>query len=133
MKKINIQDKEFRLFITSARIQRAVSKMARQLNKDLKGKDVIFLGVLNGCYMFIADLGRHLSILCQISFVKLASYAASSTTGEVYDLIGINEDLSNRTVVILEDIIDTGITIEHILAAVQSYHPAEIKISHPVL
>lgn len=129
MKKINIQDKEFRLFITSARIQRAVSKMARQLNKDLKGKDVIFLGVLNGCYMFIADLSRHLSIPCQISFVKLASYAASSTTGEVYDLIGINEDLSNRTVVILEDIIDTGITIEHILAAVQSYHPAEIKIA----
>jgi len=129
MKKINIQDKEFRSFISAVKIQKAIAKMARKLNKDLKGKDVVFLGILNGSFMFMADLCRKLTIPCQISFVKLASYSNTDSTGEVYDLVGINEELNNKTVVIVEDIIDTGITIQHILSAVKAHYPAEIRIA----
>jgi hypoxanthine phosphoribosyltransferase len=128
MKNIRIHDKEFKLFISSAKIKRAVDRMAKELNKDLKGKDVIFLGVLNGCFIFAADLFRKLTIPCEISFTKISSYVSNGSSGETHDLIGINEDLRNKTVVILEDIIDTGITIEHILSVVKSYNPAEVKI-----
>jgi hypoxanthine phosphoribosyltransferase len=128
MKKIRIHDREFRPFISQAKIKRAIEKLAKDLNRDLKGKDVIILAVLNGSFIFAADLMRKLKIPAEISFIKISSYASSGSTGETHDLIGINENLANRTVIILEDIIDTGITIEHILSQVKSYHPAELKI-----
>ncbi|MFN8208849.1 MAG: hypoxanthine phosphoribosyltransferase [Bacteroidales bacterium] len=128
MKKIRIHDKEFRPFISQAKIKRAVEKLAKALNRDLKGKDVVILAVLNGSFIFAADLMRKLKIPAEISFIKISSYASTGSTGETHELIGINENLANRTVVILEDIIDTGITIEHILSQVKSYHPSDLKI-----
>jgi hypoxanthine phosphoribosyltransferase len=127
--KISVLDKEFGIFIESGKIQKAIEKLALRMNEDLKGKDVIFLGILNGSFMFAADLYKRIDVPSQISFLKLASYQGTSSSGNVKRLIGINEDLYGKTVVVLEDIVDTGITIENIIKQLRGYEPAEIKLA----
>lgn len=122
-------DKEFEIFIPNGEIRKVISDMARKINEDLAGKDVIFLGILNGAFMFASDLFREVTLDCQISFLKLASYAGTSSTGTVKRLIGINEDIYNKTVVILEDIVDTGITLDNIIKQLKGYEPAEIMVA----
>lgn len=130
MKKVKIFDKEFRVFIPYERIRSAIEIMADKMNNDLEGKNPLFVCILNGSFMFAAELYKRVEIIdSEITFVKLASYHGTSTTGEVKQLIGINEAVKNRTVVILEDIVDTGITIDHILTQLAAYEPAEIKIA----
>ncbi len=126
---VKVLDKEFQIFIEHDKIQTAVKKMAQQMNKDLQGKDVIFLGILNGCFMFAADLFKNIDFPSQISFLKLASYQGTSTSGNVKRLIGINEDIAGKTVVVIEDIVDTGITIENIIKQLKGYEPADIKVA----
>ena len=128
-KRVKVLDKTFELFINSHKIQEVVQNLANQLNHDLQGKDVIFLGILNGSFMFASDLYKQIILPSQISFLKLASYQGTSTSGTVKRLIGINEDLINKTVVVLEDIVDTGITIENIIKQLIGYEPGEIKIA----
>jgi hypoxanthine phosphoribosyltransferase len=128
-KRIKVLDKYFEPFIGSDRIKEIVGKLASQMNNDLKNKDVIFLGILNGSFMFASDLYKQIKLPSQISFLKLASYQGTSTSGNVKRLIGINEDLQGKTVVILEDIVDTGITIENINKQLIGYEPAQIKIA----
>jgi hypoxanthine phosphoribosyltransferase len=128
-KKIKVLDKTFEPFISAERISEIVGKLAKKLNSDLKDKDVIFLGILNGSFMFASDLYKQIELPSQISFLKLASYQGTSTSGNVKRLIGINEDLLGKTVVVLEDIVDTGITIENIIKQLKGYEPAEIKIA----
>lgn len=128
-KKVKVLDKEFEIFIESEEIQRTIANLAEKLNQDLKGKDVIFLGILNGSFMFASDLYKLIDVPSQISFLKLASYQGTSTSGTVKRLIGINEDLAGKTVVVLEDIVDTGITIENIIKQLRGYEPAEIKLA----
>ena len=103
--------------------------MAQAISQDLSDKDPLFLGILNGSFLFAAELFKRLNFPCQISFLKLASYQGHSSTGKVKRLIGINEDIKDRTVVILEDIIDTGITMEHIKKQLLGYEPKDIKIA----
>jgi len=129
MTRIKILDKEFVISIPASEIQRSINRMAERMNKELNGKDVIFLGILNGAFMFAGDLFKKVDIPCQISFLKIASYQGTKTTGTVKSLIGMNEDLQGKTVVILEDIIDTGITIENIMRQLKGFEPAEIKIA----
>ena len=126
---IRLLDKEFKLSVTAEEIHNAIKNIAEKLNKDLENKDVIFLGILNGAFMFASDLLRHITFECQISFLKLASYQGTSNSGTVKRLIGINENLANKTVVVIEDIVDSGITIEHIIKQLKGYEPAEIKIA----
>ncbi|NJO90681.1 MAG: hypoxanthine phosphoribosyltransferase [Chloroflexia bacterium] len=128
-KKVTVLDKDFEIFIESEKIQKAVESLANRMNEDLKGKDVIFLGILNGSFMFASDLYKLISVPSQISFLKLASYQGTSSSGNVKRLIGINEDLLEKTVVVLEDIVDTGITIENIIKQLKGYEPAEIKLA----
>lgn len=128
-KKVDVLDKKFEIFINSEKIHQVVSKMALQMNADLKGKDVIFLGILNGSFMFASDLYKLIEVPSQISFLKLASYQGTSSSGNVKRLIGINEDLIDKTVVVLEDIVDTGITIENIIKQLKGYEPSEIKLA----
>jgi len=111
MKSIQVNDKEFSLFIESDKIQETVASLADRISKDLKGTNPLFLVVLNGAFMFAADLLKKITIPCEISFVKLSSYIGTQTTSVVRELIGLDEVLTDRTVVILEDIIDTGITM----------------------
>lgn len=124
-----IHDRDFELFIPNSRIKAVISAMAENMNRDLADKDVIFMGILNGAFMFAAELIRHMAPSCQITFLKLASYAGTSSTGTVKRLIGINEDIQKKTVVILEDIVDTGNTIEHIIRQLRGYDPAEIRVA----
>ena len=129
MDKVKILDKEFKLFISEKRIQETVKKMAHQMNKELKGQKIFLIGILNGCFMFAADLVKHLDLDCTITFLKLASYQGTSSTGKVKRLIGLNEDIKGQVVVVLEDIVDTGITLDFIQKQLRGYEPAEIKLA----
>ncbi len=126
---ITVLDKKFEIFVKSDEIRSIIKKMAEQINKDLRDKDVIFLGILNGCFMFASDLFKSIDFPAQISFLKLASYQGTSTSGNVKRLIGINEDLAGKTVVVLEDIVDTGITIDNIIKQLKGYEPGDIKVA----
>src|SRR3954470_7240106 len=109
---ITIKDRQFKPYISKEKIALAVKQVARDINEELKDKNPLFLAVLNGSFMFAADLLREINIPCEISFVKLASYQGLSSKGKVTDLIGLNENVEGRTVVIIEDIVDSGVTIE---------------------
>ncbi len=129
MDRVKILDKEFKLAISSDELEDAVTRLAKQMNRDLSGKKVIFLGILNGSFVFAADLLRKITFDCQITFLKLASYQGTSTSGNVQRLIGVNEDLKDHTVIILEDIVDTGHTLDNIIKQLKGYEPAGIKIA----
>ena len=119
MQTIKVKDKEFKLSITAEEINNAVDIMAAKINRDLQGKNPLFLVVLNGAFIFAADLYRKITIPSEISFVKLASYSGTQTTSAVKELIGVNETLKGRTVVIVEDIIDTGITMQYLISKLE--------------
>ena len=107
MKRIKLHDRSFRLMIEADVIDREIQRVGAQMNRELAGERPLFLGVLNGAFMFVSDLLKHITIDgAEISFVKIASYAGVSSTGKVQDLIGLREDITGRTVVILEDMID---------------------------
>jgi hypoxanthine phosphoribosyltransferase len=99
------------------------------INKDMKGKKPLFIGVLNGSFIFASDLLKQIKVECDISFIKLASYEGSSSSGKVKEMIGLNENIKNRTVIILEDIVDTGATIDYIYKQLTKAGVAEIKIA----
>jgi len=129
MDTVKVLDKTFSKTISYDQIQEAIAKVAAQMNQDLAGKDVIFLGILNGAFLFAADLFKLIDLETQITFLKVASYQGTSSSGKVKRLIGINEDIENKTVVVLEDIIDSGITMDYILKQLRGYEPKEIKIA----
>jgi len=129
METVTVLDKTFYKSISHEEIQSAISKVADRMNIDLANDDVIFLGILNGAFLFAADLLKQLNLKCQISFLKVASYQGTSSSGNVKRLIGINENIENKTVVVLEDIIDSGITMDYILKQLKGYEPKEIKIA----
>ena len=133
MEKIKVHDKDFKVFIAQEEIESRIKKMAEKMNKELTGKNPLFLGILNGSFMFAAELFKHLEFDCSISFLKLASYQGTSTSGTIKQLIGLNEDLTDRTVVIIEDIIDTGITMENIVKQINGFNPEQILISSLLL
>jgi len=128
MNHITIKNKKFELFLGSEAIQNRITELAKILSDDLKDKNPVFLGILNGSFMFAADLLRQLSFDARITFLKLASYKGAKSTGDIKQLIGLNENLTNENVVILEDIVDTGLTIEHIMNQISGYKPASVKI-----
>ncbi len=129
MKKVRILDKDFELFIEAATIQERIKRVAADINNDLKNKDPIFIAVLNGSFMFAGDLMKEVSIPCEITFVRIASYRGMSTTKDLKEVLGLNEDIKGRTVVIVEDIVDTGHTIERLIQQFTALEPKEIKIA----
>jgi len=128
-KKIKVHDKEFEIFIPSRKIQKTIDKMAGDIKRDLKDKHPLFLVVLNGAYIFAADLIRRMDFDCEVSFVKLSSYVGTQTTSTVRELIGLDEVLTGRTVVIVEDIIDTGITMANTIPKLKKLQAAEVKLA----
>jgi len=128
MDTIRVKDKEFKLSITADEINATVERLAGRLNHDFQDKNPLFLVVLNGAFIFAADIYRKIDIPSEISFVKLASYSGTSSTYEVKELIGLNEKLKGRTVVILEDIVDTGTTVQHLMNKLIYMGVAEVKL-----
>lgn len=126
---IQVKDKRFRRFIDEQKIQEEVARIASQMNSDLSAKDPIFLGILNGAFMFASDLYKQLDFPCQITFLKLASYSGTQSSGTVKQLIGINLDIRDRVVVVLEDIVDSGITLDTIIRQLSGYGPAELQVA----
>lgn len=127
--KIKVHDKYFRPYIPAEQLQEAICAVAKQLNQDYKGKRPLFLGILNGSFLFVADLMREIKVECEVSFIKVASYEGTSTSGTVKELVGLNEDIRGRDVVILEDIIDTGTTLKSILDNLQEKGADSIKVA----
>ena len=128
-KEIDIKDKIFEIFISEDEISSIVHSMANQINNS-GVKDPLFIAVLNGSFLFAADIMRKINIPnCEISFIKLSSYLGTETTGEVNELIGLGKNIRNRNVVILEDIIDTGITLEKIMSLLEKEEVADIKVA----
>ena len=128
MKRITIKDKTFETSMPEAEIKNRVKELAQQMSRDLEGKNPLFLAVLNGAFIFAADLIREMTIPCEISFVKLASYQGTTSTGTIHEVIGINENLSGRTVVIVEDIVESGLTIKRMMEQLGTRNPASVQV-----
>lgn len=126
---IKVKDKEFELSITAAFIDEAVQKIAAEINRDYEGKDPLFISILNGSFIFAADLMRKITIPCQISFVKFSSYSGMASTKDVKELIGLNEDINGRHLIVVEDIVDTGLTIDRLLQDLKKFKPASVKLA----
>ena len=129
MKTLQLKDRKFALSIPEVQIQQAVKEVAERINRDLADADPLFICVLNGAFMFAGDLMRHININSQITFEKLASYEGLLTTGEVKEIIGLNESVVDRNVVVIEDIVDTGITMERILASLKNKGARSIRVA----
>ncbi len=126
---VRILDKTFALSLSAEQIAEKVTAAAARISEELRHRDPIFVSVLNGAFMFASDLIRQLDFPAKVSFVKLSSYEGVSTTGSVHELIGLSENIEGRLVVVVEDIVDTGYTMQHLLQALEKHRPQEIRIA----
>ncbi len=126
---ITIKDKQFKLFIEQEAIEQGIKRVAEQMNAELEGKDPVFLAVLNGAFMFAGELMKEVSVPSEITFVRLASYQGTATTHRVQEVLGLNESIKGRVVVIVEDIVDSGNTMVALTAELMKHEPAEVKIA----
>ena len=128
MGRVKLKDKVFEISISEAEILQRIKVVAEKISKDMEGKNPLLLAVLNGSFIFAADLMRMLTIPCEISFVKLASYQGTTSTGVIKEVFGINEDISGRTVIIVEDIVESGLTIKRMIETLGTRNPESIHI-----
>lgn len=129
MSTVKIKDKEFSIFIPETQILEAIQRLANKINEEMEGKNPLFVGILNGSFMFAGDLMKCIKTNCEISFIKVASYSGTSSSGEVKQLIGFNDSIKGRNVVILEDIVDTGVTLENIINQLKEHEPADVRLA----
>lgn len=128
--RVKLYDKTFEVMIPAEQIDRAVEQVAEQINVDYADRETpLFLGVLNGSFMFMSDLMKKVDFNCELSFVKLASYAGTSTTGKVQELIGLKNNIEGRHVIVVEDIVDTGESIEHLMRSLSGHNPASVEVA----
>lgn len=128
MDTLQVKDKTFAISIPAAEIQKQVRRVAAEISRNLQGRDPLFLPVLNGAFIFAADLLREVTIPCEVCFVKLASYQGTHSTGKIHEMIGLATDITGRDVVIVEDIIDSGMTMAHMIETLEKHNPASISV-----
>lgn len=126
---MKVKDKEFSIFIKQADIQERVAELGKEISQDYEGKTPLFVAVLNGSFMFASDLMKSIEIPAEISFIKLNSYNRTHSTGKVKELIGLDENIFGRHLIIIEDIVDTGLTIKHMLEELRELGPKSIEIA----
>lgn len=129
MSTITIKDKQFKIFISSEKIEKTITRIAGLINNDYKGKTPIFLSVMHGAFLFTADLFKQISLECEIAFIKVSSYEGTSSTGKIKTTIGLDNYVSGRDVIIIEDIVDTGVTVEYLMNDIKQFNPASVKIA----
>ena len=129
MEIVQVLDKKFSLYISKEQIRERVKEVAVEIEKDLKDKNPLFLVILNGSFVFGADLLREMNFPCEITFIRMSSYEGTSTTGEVKQVIGLRESIEGRTVVVVEDIIDTGYTMKEMLRILTEKNPEDIYVT----
>lgn len=128
MSTIRVLDKDFSPTIPAEEIMRQVRRVAAEINRDYEGQSPLFLVVLNGAFIFAADLMREITLQAEVSFVKLTSYAGTATTGTVREVIGLNTDITGRPIIIVEDIVESGITMAHMIDTLKKQNPKSIDI-----
>lgn len=128
METIQVKDKLFTPFLREADIQKEIKRVASEINRDYAGKEPLFLCILNGSFMFAADLLKDVTIPCNVSFVKVASYQGTDTTGKVKELMGLQESVEGRHVIIVEDIVDTGYTMRDVLDSLAEKNAASVNV-----
>lgn len=128
-KQVTLHDKDFSIYISAEEIAGINSRIARQLENDIEEENPVFIGVLNGSVLFAADLVRELQMHCEITFVRLSSYTGTASTGNVKTHLPLNENIEGRTVVIVEDIVDTGLTVKHLLEMIRAKKPKDVKVA----
>jgi len=129
MKQVTIEDKTFGIYIQDQEIQQAIQTIANEMNVLYTDKKPIFISVLNGAFMFTADLLKKIEVPCELSFIKLSSYSGTTSTGTVKEIVGLQEEIAGRDVIVIEDIIDTGITMQKIISQLELKNPASIRIA----
>lgn len=133
MNKIKVEDREFEIFLESDTISKRIRLLGIQMNVDYEGKCPLFIGILNGSFLFMADLIKEIDVPCEVAFMRVASYEGTSSSGEVKELIGLPDNIEGRDIVIVEDIVDTGLTLSHIIKIVKEKKPASLKVSSLLL
>ncbi len=129
MDSIRLHDLKFRTYIPSVVIRQRIREMAASMKQDLKHENPLFIGILNGVFVFAGELMQELNINCEITFVKLSSYDGTSSSGKVKTVIGLQADVKDRNVVVLEDIIDTGKTVSAFIKQLKEHHPESIRVA----
>jgi hypoxanthine phosphoribosyltransferase len=128
MMTIHVLDKKFVPYLSAETIAKRIEELAAKINEDYADKNPIFIGILNGSFMFASDLYKQITVSSTISFIKLVSYKGTTSTGTVITSIGLEEDLTGRNVILIEDIVDTGKTLSEFLPTIQKQQPNSIKI-----
>lgn len=129
-KRVVLHDKTFEESISYEKINGAIEKVADRINSDYRGVETpLFLGVLNGAFMFMSELMQKIEFPCELSFVKLSSYSGTASTGKVSELIGLRNNIEGRHVIIVEDIVDTGTSMLHLLRSLEGHRPASVSIA----
>lgn len=129
MKQVTIEDKIFGIYIQDREIQQAIQTIANEMNVIYADKKPIFISVLNGAFMFTADLLKKIEVPCELSFIKLSSYSGTTSTGTIKEIVGLQEVIVGRDVIVIEDIIDTGLTMQKIISQLELKKPASIRIA----
>lgn len=133
MHKIKVEDKEFEIFLENDTLNKRIRLLGIQMNVDYEGKCPLFIGILNGSFVFMADLIKEIDVPCEVAFMRVASYQGDSSSGKVKELIGLPEDIEGRDIIIVEDIVDTGLTLAYILKTIKEKHPASVKVASLLL
>ncbi|MEZ5067211.1 MAG: phosphoribosyltransferase family protein [Bacteroidia bacterium] len=128
MQEVTILDKNFEVMISRKQIENRVKEIASQLNAEYKNKNPVFIGVLNGAFLFMADLFRNIETPCEVSFIRVSSYSGTTSTGTMKQVVGLSGNLKGRHIILIEDIVDTGETLTFLMKELSQHQPAPVKL-----